>query len=178
MRTSPLVTVLIDTYNYGQYIEEAIRSVLERDFAAEELEILVVDDGSTDDTAKRLHQFGAAIRYLHKPNGGQASAFNFGLARARGEIVAFLDADDYLAARQTTAGRGGIREASGCGHGVSRFPTIEFAGWCFPGGRAAATVGIFAFKYEGVVELRPVPDFVFGVPAKRAGARSCRFRKR
>jgi glycosyltransferase involved in cell wall biosynthesis len=95
MRTSPLVTVLIDTYNYGQYIEEAVCSVLEQDFAAEQREILVVDDGSTDDTAKRLHQFGAAIRYLHKPNGGQASAFNFGLARARGKIVALLDADDY-----------------------------------------------------------------------------------
>jgi glycosyltransferase involved in cell wall biosynthesis len=92
--TAPLFTVLIDTYNYGQYIEDAVRSVLAQTLAAELVEILVVDDGSTDDTAERLKQFGAAIRYLHKPNGGQASAFNYGIAQARGEFVALLDADD------------------------------------------------------------------------------------
>jgi glycosyltransferase involved in cell wall biosynthesis len=92
---APIVTVLIDTYNYGQYIEEAVRSVVEQDFPAEQKEIIVVDDGSTDDTAARLEKFGDSIQYLHKPNGGQASALNFGLERARGEIVAFLDADDY-----------------------------------------------------------------------------------
>jgi glycosyltransferase involved in cell wall biosynthesis len=95
MRTRPLVTVLIDTYNYGQYIEEAVGSVLAQDFPAKQREILVVDDGSTDDTAERLRKFGDAITYLRKPNGGQASAFNFGLEKARGEFVAFLDADDY-----------------------------------------------------------------------------------
>lgn len=94
MRT-PLVTVLIDTYNYGQYVEEAIASVLAQDFPETDREILVVDDGSTDDTPERLRRYGKAITYLPKANGGQASAFNFGLRRARGEIVAFLDADDY-----------------------------------------------------------------------------------
>jgi glycosyltransferase involved in cell wall biosynthesis len=92
--TQPLFTVLIDTYNYGQYIEQAIGSVLEQDFPAERVEVLVVDDGSTDDTARRLDKFGDRIRYLRKENGGQASAFNFGLAQARGEFVALLDADD------------------------------------------------------------------------------------
>jgi glycosyltransferase involved in cell wall biosynthesis len=92
--TEPLFTVLIDTYNYGQFIEEAVRSALEQDFSAERVEVLVVDDGSTDDTAERLVKFGGRIRYLRKENGGQASAFNFGLAQARGELVALLDADD------------------------------------------------------------------------------------
>jgi glycosyltransferase involved in cell wall biosynthesis len=91
---APFFTVLIDTYNYGQYIEEAVASVLAQDFPAEQREILVVDDGSTDDTQERVQKFGEAIRYLRKPNGGQASAFNFGFERARGEIVALLDADD------------------------------------------------------------------------------------
>jgi glycosyltransferase involved in cell wall biosynthesis len=92
--TAPLFTVLIDTYNYGRYVEDAVRSVLAQNFAVERVEILVVDDGSTDDTAERLKQFGTAIRYLHKPNGGQASAFNYGFAQARGEFIALLDADD------------------------------------------------------------------------------------
>ena len=92
--TEPLFTVLIDTYNYGQFIEEAVRSALEQDFPADRVEVLVVDDGSTDDTAQRLEKFGGTIRYLRKQNGGQASAFNFGLAQARGEFVALLDADD------------------------------------------------------------------------------------
>jgi glycosyltransferase involved in cell wall biosynthesis len=93
--TAPQITVLIDTYNYGEYIEEAINSVLAQNFPAEQREILVVDDGSTDDTAERMHKFEGLVTYLRKPNGGQASAFNFGLARARGQIVALLDADDY-----------------------------------------------------------------------------------
>ena len=91
---APFFTVLIDTYNYGHYVVEAVESVLAQDFPIEEREILVVDDGSTDDTAFRLQSFGNAIRYLYKPNGGQASAFNYGFENARGEVVALLDADD------------------------------------------------------------------------------------
>lgn len=91
---APFFTVLIDTYNYGQFIEEAVASVLGQDFPAEQREILVVDDGSTDDTEERLWKFGESIRYLRKPNGGQASAFNFGFEHARGEVIALLDADD------------------------------------------------------------------------------------
>jgi len=91
---APYFSVLIDTYNYGQYVEEAVSSVLAQDFPPEEREILVVDDGSTDDTTARLRKFGNAIRYLYKSNGGQASAFNYGFANARGEVVALLDADD------------------------------------------------------------------------------------
>jgi glycosyltransferase involved in cell wall biosynthesis len=91
----PQVSVVIDTYNYGQFIEEAIDSVLAQDFPADRMEILVVDDGSTDDTAERVKKYGARIQYFWKANGGQASAFNFGFARARGEIISLLDADDY-----------------------------------------------------------------------------------
>jgi glycosyltransferase involved in cell wall biosynthesis len=91
---APLFTVLIDTYNYGEFIEEAVSSALAQDFPVEEREILVVDDGSTDDTQERLRKYGEAIRYLRKPNGGQASAFDFGFDHARGQILALLDADD------------------------------------------------------------------------------------
>jgi glycosyltransferase involved in cell wall biosynthesis len=95
----PLVTALIDTYNYGHFVEEAIESVLAQDYPidypSELVEVLVVDDGSTDDTAERVKKYGTRIQYLLKPNGGQGSAFNFGFERAQGEIIAFLDADDY-----------------------------------------------------------------------------------
>jgi glycosyltransferase involved in cell wall biosynthesis len=91
---SPFFTVLIDTYNYGRFVEEAVSSALTQDFPEEEREILVIDDGSTDDTDERLRKFGDAIRYLRKPNGGQASAFNFGFEQASGEAIALLDADD------------------------------------------------------------------------------------
>ena len=93
--TSPLITVLIDTYNYGHFIEGAIDSVLAQDFPSQQMEILVVDDGSGDDTAERVRKYGDTIRFFCKPNGGQASTLNFGIKRARGEIVALLDGDDY-----------------------------------------------------------------------------------
>ncbi len=89
------VTALIDTYNHERFIEEAIVSVLEQDFASNEMEILVVDDGSTDRTPDIVKKFAPQVRYLRKENGGQASAFNFGIPEARGEIIAFLDGDDW-----------------------------------------------------------------------------------
>jgi glycosyltransferase involved in cell wall biosynthesis len=91
----PLISVLIDSFNYGQYVEQAIESAIAQDFPASKREILVIDDGSTDDTAERVRRFGKAVTYFRKPNGGQASAFNFGLQRATGKYVALLDADDY-----------------------------------------------------------------------------------
>lgn len=91
----PFVSVIIDTYNYGRFIEEAIDSVLSQDFPADRMEVLVIDDGSTDDTAERVKKYGSRIKYFPKPNGGQASAFNWGLARSRGDLIFLLDADDY-----------------------------------------------------------------------------------
>jgi glycosyltransferase involved in cell wall biosynthesis len=93
--TVPAVTVLIDTYNHERFIEEAIVSVLEQDFPASEIEILVVDDGSTDATPDIVRTFGPRVRLIRKQNGGQASAFNVGIPEARGEIIAFLDGDDW-----------------------------------------------------------------------------------
>ncbi len=93
--TKPLVSVLITTYNYGRFIEESIDSVLSQDFSPDKLEVLVVDDGSTDDTAERVKKFGSKVRYFYQPNSGQASALNLGFANSRGEIIALLDADDY-----------------------------------------------------------------------------------
>lgn len=91
----PKVTVLIDTFNHERFVERAITSAIEQDFPSSEVEILVVDDGSTDSTPEIVERFAPRITYLRKENGGQASAFNFAIPRAKGEIVAFLDGDDW-----------------------------------------------------------------------------------
>lgn len=93
----PYVTALIDTFNHERFIERAVTSVLEQDFPSSEMEVLVVDDGSTDATPEILARFEPRVRLLRKANGGQASAFNFAIPEARGEIIAFLDGDDWWA---------------------------------------------------------------------------------
>lgn len=93
----PFVSVLIDTYNHERFIEEAIVSALEQDFPASDREILVVDDGSTDRTPEIIRKFDPHVRLLRKENGGQASAFNAGIPECQGEIIAFLDGDDWWA---------------------------------------------------------------------------------
>jgi glycosyltransferase involved in cell wall biosynthesis len=91
----PLVSIIIDTYNYGHFIEEAVESVLTQTFPHRDMELIVVDDGSTDDTSKRVKKYKEKIKYVCKENGGQASALNAGVENATGKIIAFLDADDY-----------------------------------------------------------------------------------
>jgi glycosyltransferase involved in cell wall biosynthesis len=88
----PLVTALINTYNYGRYLPFAINSVLNQTYP--NIEILVVDDGSTDHTPQVLEQYGDRIRVIRTQNGGQGHTFNVGIPEARGELVMLLDADD------------------------------------------------------------------------------------
>jgi len=95
--TKPFVSVLIDTYNHERFIEEAIVSVLQQDYPAAERDIIVVDDGSTDRTPEIVRKFEPRLRLIRKPNGGQASAFNVGIPECKGEIISFLDGDDWWA---------------------------------------------------------------------------------
>ena len=97
------VSVLIDTYNHERFIEQAIVSVLEQGFPGSEREIIVVDDGSTDRTPEIVKKFEPRLRLLRKENGGQASAFNAGIPECKGEIIAFLDGDDWWAPGKLTA---------------------------------------------------------------------------
>lgn len=95
--SSPTVSVLVNTYNHERYIAQALQSVIDQDFPANQMEIIVVDDGSTDATSEIVREFLPRIRYIRKANGGQVSAFNAGVAEARGGFVAFLDGDDWWA---------------------------------------------------------------------------------
>jgi teichuronic acid biosynthesis glycosyltransferase TuaG len=90
-----LVSIIMPAYNADRHVSESIRSVLAQSIG--DWELVVVDDGSTDKTRESVEKFVAGdkrIRYLARPNGGQAAARNTGLAAARGEVIAFLDADD------------------------------------------------------------------------------------
>jgi glycosyltransferase involved in cell wall biosynthesis len=88
----PKVSVLIPTFNNGRYIHEAIDSVLSQDF--KDLEIVVVDDGSTDNTKEVLKKYGPAVRYIYQENKGISGARNRGILESKGEYIAFLDSDD------------------------------------------------------------------------------------
>ncbi len=88
----PLVSVIIPTYNRGWVVTEAIDSVLAQDF--KDLELIVIDDGSTDDTQKILEDYGRDITVLHQANCGVSAARNRGIAAAAGRLIAFLDSDD------------------------------------------------------------------------------------
>jgi glycosyltransferase involved in cell wall biosynthesis len=90
--STDLVTAVIATYNYGRFVTEAIDSVLAQTYPA--VEIVVVDDGSTDDTQARLAAYAERIRSIYQANQSVAAARNTGIRAARGDLIAFLDADD------------------------------------------------------------------------------------
>jgi glycosyltransferase involved in cell wall biosynthesis len=92
-RSSPLVSVIISNYNYGRFLAEAIDSVLAQTYL--NYELLVVDDGSTDDSRTVIESYGDRLSAFYQDNQGQTAAFNLGIKQAKGEIVCFLDADDY-----------------------------------------------------------------------------------
>ena len=89
---TPMVSVIIPTYNRGSLVTAAIDSVLAQTFT--DFELIVIDDGSTDDTAKRLGPYRDRIRYVHQANLGASAAQNAGLREASGEWVAILASDD------------------------------------------------------------------------------------
>ena len=94
MTSTPLVSIVINNYNYGRFLETAIESALDQRWPR--LEVIVVDDGSTDDSREVIARFTPKVVAVLKENEGQASTFNAGYARSRGEVVLFLDADDAL----------------------------------------------------------------------------------
>jgi glycosyltransferase involved in cell wall biosynthesis len=93
-RSGALVSVVVDNYNYGRFLRDTIDSALAQTYAP--LEVVVVDDGSTDDSRTVIETYGDRITAVLKENGGQASAFNAGFASSRGDVVIFVDSDDVL----------------------------------------------------------------------------------
>jgi glycosyltransferase involved in cell wall biosynthesis len=132
-----LVSVVIPTFNYGCFVSEAVDSVLAQTHSA--IEVIVVDDGSTDDTAERLSPYGDRIRYLRQDNQGLSGARNTGIRAARGDWIALLDADDvwhprklevqmrYLAEHPEVAllGSGLVTDRSLCWSDVGELSRLE-----------------------------------------------------
>jgi len=176
----PLATVLIDTYNHEKYIEQAILSALSQDVPSVDYEIVVVDDGSTDRTPEIVRKFAPRVRLLSKKNGGQASAFNAAIPELRGQVIAFLDGDDWFAngklaavmtalEREPTAaaiGHGyyevheGSQEARVCAPEQTNFLDLRtaesareaFRNWCF------LLMGALTVRRKILPQVMPIPE--------------------
>jgi hypothetical protein len=90
----PLVSIVVDNFNYGRFLRAAIDSALAQTYA--HVEVVAVDDGSTDNSREVISSYGDRVAAVFKANGGHASAFNAGFRACHGSIVIFLDADDVL----------------------------------------------------------------------------------
>lgn len=89
-----LTSIVISSYNYARYLKETIDSCLDQTYP--DVEVIVVDDGSTDNSRELIHSYGDRILAVFKENGGHASALNLGFQKSRGDVVIFLDSDDAL----------------------------------------------------------------------------------
>ena len=146
MKNHLLVSVIINNYNYAQFLEEAIASALAQTYA--NVEVILVDDGSTDNSPEIIASYGDRIKSIFKKNGGQASAFNVGFAASKGDIICFLDSDDTFAPEK-------VAEI------VNVFATHTDAEWCF-----------HTVKLEDYQTKKSLSASV------ETGSRRCDFRKR
>src|SRR6187397_1867515 len=94
MNANPLVSIIINNYNYSDYVAVAIESGIHQSYPF--TEVIVVDDGSTDQSREIILQYKHESIPLFKENGGQASAMNTGFKFSKADVIIFLDADDYL----------------------------------------------------------------------------------
>jgi glycosyltransferase involved in cell wall biosynthesis len=147
-------SILINNFNYAPYLEACVESALTQDHR--ELEVVVVDDGSTDESRSVIASFGNRIVPILKQNGGQASCFNAGFAAATGDVIFLLDADDMFLPGKVS-------------HVVGLYRRRDDIGWCFdhashaiatapPGGPLVATrVEGRADMKKGTFPLLPAP---------------------
>lgn len=143
-RGSPIVSVIIPSYNMGRFVGEAIRSVLEGTFQC--LEVIVVDDGSTDDTESVVREFTTEqsptydprVEYHYQENAGKPAALNRALQHVRGDYIVFLDADDHLPPRGISA----------------RYEAVESASGASP---ELIVGGFYVFREEEILGGRPAP---------------------
>ncbi|MBS1863389.1 MAG: glycosyltransferase family 2 protein [Actinobacteria bacterium] len=180
------VDVVVNNHDYGRYLAAAVDSALAQDHPR--TRVIVVDDGSTDDSRAVLRTYEGRAEVVLQANGGQASALNAGLARCRGDVVMFLDADDVLhpaAARRAAAALAGD---PGAAKAQMRMEVIDAAGgptgelkppphWPMPTGdlRAAELAypfdlawlptSAYAFRREALAPILPIPEAAYRLGA-------------
>ncbi len=113
MNESPAVSCVIATFNRAKFLPATIDSVLNQSFR--DFELIVVDDGSTDNTRAVLERYGSRLRYLYQPNGGASAARNFGVRQAQAAWIAFQDSDDLSLPNHLASLYGRARKISACG---------------------------------------------------------------
>lgn len=94
MDSNPLVSIIVNNYNYDRFLAQAIDSTLNQTYP--HIEVIVVDDGSTDNSRKIIAEYGDRIIPIFQENGKQGKAFNSGFAASKGDTIIFLDSDDFL----------------------------------------------------------------------------------
>ena len=114
-----LISCIVPVFNGERYLGEALDSILAQTYRP--FEIIIVDDGSTDETARVAARYGTRISYLRQPNQGSATAKNLGLSATRGEFIAFLDADDLWHREKLARQMARILEKPGIDLCFSRF---------------------------------------------------------
>jgi glycosyltransferase involved in cell wall biosynthesis len=180
----PSVGIVINNYNYGRFLPEAIESARGQDHPR--VEVIVVDDGSTDDSRQVLRGYTDSVTVVLKENGGQASALNAGIERCESDVVLFLDADDTLrpqaAARVAAAFaadaelakvqfRMEVIDAEGQPTGVLKPPVHlpmprgdqRQAELAFPFDLAWLPTSANAFRVETLRTILPIPEAAFPV---------------
>lgn len=170
---NPLVSIVIPAYNHAAYLEEAVRSVLAQDYPR--VELLVIDDGSTDDTGKVLQRLGGDFFRETQPNMGQAGTLNRGWQMARGTILGYLSADDALRPGAVMAAVDALAAHPAA---VATYCDFELMD---PGSRTVRTVTAPAFDRTRLVselECAPGPGAFFRRAAwERAGPWNPRLRQ-
>jgi GT2 family glycosyltransferase len=144
------VSVVIATYNRAELLKLTIQSILGQTLRP--LEIIIVDDGSTDDTAEMCAKFGPIVRYMYQKNGGVSAARNAGIREARGEWIAFCDSDDLWVDNKLELQLAAI-EATQAGWSVTSFTLIDPDGRSVAGGEDS-----FRLSFPVFSETRVTPQ--------------------
>lgn len=177
------ISIIINNYNYAAYLDKAVESALAQTHSARE--IIVVDDGSTDDSVSIIQGFGGRIKAVLKQNGGQASAFNAGFAVSSGDVIIFLDADDVL--HPEALSKLILWWRQGCSRAHWRMPVIDRGGnptghfvpsqgekmaagdwlpkYLVNGQTASAPTSGNAFAREFLARIMPMPEPSFRICA-------------
>src|SRR5215204_5464733 len=149
----PLVSVIISNYNYEPFLREAIDSALNQTYS--NTEVIVEDDGSTDDSQEIIESYENQIIPISKENGGQASVYNIGFELSRGEITIFLDSDDVLLPNTVERVVEAFRARPSTVKVQYRQQIVKFPHYVWPGGSGNA------YAASVLRQILPVPQAIF-----------------